>query len=154
VPPSWGVFAGFTSSFFFFMQWWFTYSLPSLHPFSPSGALSIAFPLAQLRTYAPQTHFSCIDISSISLGQMLFRPTAINWMAFRPTTMNWMLFRPTSVAYIAHWFCGHKYRHRFMRDKRFHPSHQAAADARNRFSKRRHFKTNRWNYTQAYKDMP
>ncbi|KPA81874.1 unspecified product [Leptomonas pyrrhocoris] len=87
-------------------------------------------------------------------GTMLFRTTAVNWMAFRPTPMNWMLFRPTNVNCIAHWFCGHKYRHRFIRDKRFHPSHQAAADARNRFSKRKHFKTNRWNYTQAYKDMP
>nr|CCC51739.1 hypothetical protein TVY486_1007850 [Trypanosoma vivax Y486] len=60
----------------------------------------------------------------------------------------------TRSLFIAHWYCGHKFRHRFMRDKRFHPSLQASHDARNRFSKRRHFKTNRWNYQQAYRDMP
>ncbi|CAJ1038860.1 hypothetical protein Q4I30_008432 [Leishmania utingensis] len=85
---------------------------------------------------------------------MLFRVTAPSCMLFRPTMPNMMLLQPTNVSFVAHWFCGHKYRHRLMRDKRFHPSHQAACDARNRFSKRRHFKTNRWNYTQAYKDMP
>lgn len=63
-------------------------------------------------------------------------------------------FGCTSLCSIAHWFAGHKFRHRFMRDKRFHPSHQASKDARNRFSRRVHFKTNRWNYKQAYKDMP
>ncbi|EPY37009.1 hypothetical protein STCU_00289 [Strigomonas culicis] len=73
---------------------------------------------------------------------------------FEWTRMTLFAFRPTQMNFVAHWYAGHKYRYRFMRDKRFHPSFQAAHDARNRFSKRRHFKTNRWNYTQAYKDMP
>lgn len=73
---------------------------------------------------------------------------------FRFTAFRLTAFRPTAPNLVAHWFCGHKFRHRFMRDKRFHPSYEAAHDSRNRFSKRRHFKTNRWNYTQAYKDMP
>ncbi|CAD2213301.1 hypothetical protein AGDE_00359 [Angomonas deanei] len=73
---------------------------------------------------------------------------------FSLSTTRLMAFRPTQMNFVAHWYCGHNYRHRFMRDKRFHPSHQASHDARNRFSKRKFFKTNRWNYTQAYKDMP
>lgn len=64
------------------------------------------------------------------------------------------MFHSSPPLAVAHWFAGHKFRHRFMRDKRFHPSHQASHDARNRFSRQRHFKTNRWNYTQAYKDVP
>lgn len=64
------------------------------------------------------------------------------------------MFTPSRVLSIAHWYCGTKMRHRFMRDKRFHPNTLANHVARNKVSMRKHYKTNRWNYVQAYKDMP
>eukprot|EP00796_Vickermania_ingenoplastis_P006627 gene6627-4747_t len=88
-----------------------------------------------------------ISVECFENGATMFRWTSA---ALRPCG----LFSATLPLPVAHWYAGHKFRHRFMRDKRFHPSHQAASDARNRFSRRRHFKTNRWNYAQAYKDMP
>jgi hypothetical protein len=64
------------------------------------------------------------------------------------------MFSPSRLLSFAHWFAGHKRKHRFMRDKRFVPQTWANSAARNNFSRKRHFKTNRWNYVTAYKDMP
>ena len=54
----------------------------------------------------------------------------------------------------AHWYSGRQRRHRLTRDLRFHPRYSVAYMGRNRYSKRLHFKTNRWNYKLAYKDTP
>uniref|UniRef100_A0A7S1QVJ6 Uncharacterized protein n=1 Tax=Neobodo designis TaxID=312471 RepID=A0A7S1QVJ6_NEODS len=54
----------------------------------------------------------------------------------------------------AHWYSGRKLRHRYIRDLRFNPRFSVANMGRNRYSKRLHYKTNRWNYKLAYKDTP
>ena len=73
-----------------------------------------------------------------------------------------MLFTPTRTLSIAssrvlahaHWYCGTKKVHRMNRDKRFHPCTVANSVARNKWSRRQNFKTNRWNYRAPYRDMP
>lgn len=64
------------------------------------------------------------------------------------------MLQATRLLSIAHWYAGPRYKHRYMRDKRYHPSVLASQYARNKFSRQKHFKTNRWNYVTAYKDMP
>jgi hypothetical protein len=54
----------------------------------------------------------------------------------------------------AHWFAGKKKRHRYNREKRYHYRTQMQASGRNNFSRKLYWKSNRWNYTAAYKDMP
>lgn len=63
--------------------------------------------------------------------------------------------RPTvQLRSFAHWYCGTKRKFRYARDRRFHPSFLVSSNARNRQSSKLHFKTNRWNYVQGYRDMP
>ena len=65
------------------------------------------------------------------------------------------MLAPTSPLLIyAHWYSGRLKKHRHARDKRYCPKTQLAYWGRNRFSRRMHYKTNRWNYMTAYKDMP
>ena len=62
------------------------------------------------------------------------------------------MFESSQVFRIAHWFCGHKDRFRYAREKRYHPLMSTLFNRQRTFKIR--FKTNRWNYKQAYKDMP
>lgn len=64
------------------------------------------------------------------------------------------LFSATPTALYAHWYSGRKRVHRIARDLRYHPKFSVSNVGRNRYSRRVHFKTNRWNYREAYKDMP
>jgi hypothetical protein len=64
------------------------------------------------------------------------------------------MFRVSRTLAWAHWYAGTKWRHRANRELRFHPNNCLRAAAKNRFSQRVHYKTNRWNYRAAYKDMP
>ena len=75
-----------------------------------------------------------------------------------PTNANVVVshgvFAPTPTVLYAHWYSGRKRVHRIARDLRFHPKFSVANIGRNRYSRRVHYKTNRWNYREAYKDMP
>jgi hypothetical protein len=65
------------------------------------------------------------------------------------------LFSQTQPLYVfAHWYAGKHKRHRYARERRYHPNWDIAKAGRNRFSRKLHWKTNRWNYQQAYRDMP
>ena len=64
------------------------------------------------------------------------------------------MFRPSRLLSWAHWYSGHKPKYRANRELRYHPNNCIRAAAKMRFSRRIHFKTNRWNYRTAYKDMP
>jgi hypothetical protein len=65
-----------------------------------------------------------------------------------------MLHQTTTLLTFAHWYSGKQKRHRVARDKRYHPKYSVAYAGRNAYSKRAFYKTNRWNYRIAYKDMP
>ena len=65
------------------------------------------------------------------------------------------MFAITRTLRIAHWYSSADLRRKFryMRDKRYHPNTLANTVAKNKYSKQIHFKTNRWNYKRAYRDM-
>jgi hypothetical protein len=65
-----------------------------------------------------------------------------------------LMFSPTQVNLFAHWYSGRLLKHRASRDKRYNPKFSVEKQGRNRFSKRLYYKSNRWNYKVAYKDMP
>lgn len=54
----------------------------------------------------------------------------------------------------AHWYCGPLRRYRWIRDRRFHPRAEVSNAVKNQSVRKRFYKTNKWNYVQAYKDMP
>ena len=66
------------------------------------------------------------------------------------------MFARTAIRNIAHWYSGASCRHRYryQREKRYYPSNLLNAQAKIATSKKLQFKTNKWNYKQAYKDMP
>jgi hypothetical protein len=73
--------------------------------------------------------------------------------AFAATSAGWL--QPTQLNLIfAHWYAGRAKRHRYAREKRYHPKYDVAKIGRNAFSRKLHWKTNRWNYQQAHRDMP
>jgi hypothetical protein len=59
-----------------------------------------------------------------------------------------------SLQFFAHWYAGRHKKHRWAREKRYHPKYQINKIGRNAFSRRLHWKTNRWNYKQSFRDMP
>lgn len=65
------------------------------------------------------------------------------------------MFHPSpSLLYFAHWYAGKSKRHRYAREKRYDPKYQIQRIGRNKFSRKLLWKTNRWNYIQAHRDMP
>jgi hypothetical protein len=65
------------------------------------------------------------------------------------------MFRPTAtLGLFAHWYAGRSKKHRYQREKRYHPRYDIQRNGRNRFSRKLSWKTNRWNYIQAHRDMP
>ena len=73
---------------------------------------------------------------------------------YRPTAMS-LMYKPTQPLLIfAKWFAGKHKKHRWAREKRYHPKYSIQNFGRNAQSRKLFYKTNRWNYVQAYKDMP
>jgi hypothetical protein len=72
---------------------------------------------------------------------------------FRATPVQ--RFRATPVRRIfAAWYAGKHKKHRRAREKRYHPKFSIQNFGRNNNSRKLFYKTNRWNYIQAYRDMP
>lgn len=66
-----------------------------------------------------------------------------------------LMFQPTApLCIFAHWYAGKHMKHRYAREKRYHPKYNIAKIGRNQFSRKLSWKTNRWNYIQAHRDMP
>ena len=87
-----------------------------------------------------------------SMRQMLsVTPTR---QMFAATPMRPM-FAATPVRNFAHWYSNRstKVRFRYAREKRYHPNSQIARNSIGKNGRSKHFKTNKWNYKQAYKDM-
>lgn len=54
----------------------------------------------------------------------------------------------------AHWYAGRLLKHRNAREKRFSPKTSIRIAGTNFWGRKLSRRTNRWNYIQAYKDMP
>lgn len=65
-----------------------------------------------------------------------------------------MLRSTQPLTMFAHWYCGPLRRYRWIRDRRFHPRAEVSNAVKNQSVRKRFYKTNKWNYVQAYKDMP
>ena len=119
----------------------------------------VASSLAALSTHVCGARWTPSELEVSSAGAVIPRAAARHSPSRRgrvlAPTQPLLMFRTTPPALIfAHWFAGKHKKHRYAREKRYHPKFDVARQGHNQFSRKLHWKTNRWNYQQAYRDMP